>query len=79
MTHQRTHAGKATGKPILFAFPTQDCFVWRGLEKQKTVKHCLATQGLVDLEEVMFLGVSGEGLMKARQMLAACSPFVSFL
>lgn len=48
------------------------------VEKQKTVKSCLATPGLVDLEEAIFLGVGGEGLLKARQMLAACSPFVSF-
>ena len=81
MRHQRTHIGKATGKPISFAFPPRDCLVWRGwrvVEKQKTVKRCLANPGLVDLEEVMFLGVSGEGLPKARQRLAACSPFVSF-
>lgn len=47
-------------------------------EKQKTVKCCLATLGSVTPEEVMLLGVGGEALPKARQMLAARSPFVSF-
>lgn len=48
------------------------------VEKQKTIKGCLATLGLVDLKGVMFLGVCGERLPKARWMLAACSLFVSF-
>lgn len=47
------------------------------VENQKTVKRCLATPGLVDPEEVMSLGVSGESLPKGRQMLAACSRIVS--
>lgn len=48
------------------------------VEKQKMVKSCLTTLCLVDLEEVMFLGVCGERLLKARQMLTARSLFVSF-